>query len=216
MRRKGEHRVLSLFHIPVAFSTIATGCGTVPFPAAPKDLPAELRFVTENRSRFVEDPNDPLFELPPGTIVDDLSLLDGCWAAALPADVAVDGEPLLTLYFVYRFDAESGTFTSWIYQRDAFGRFFTLASGDSGTFVVEDGNRIVFTVQQTMGYDPETGEFLTAEPARDRFEELATLSGDRLRLHFGAADREPVDPGDDQVYTRFDCPASAASAGEGG
>ncbi len=149
-----------------------------------ESLEPELAFVVDNRELFAYDGSEPLYNLPPGTVMDDISDLDGCWGTALFTKSNFGDRPLFALYFVHKFDAATGEYTIWI-----LGDQLGLVSPyeDAGTFSVEDERRIETRTFDTKSY-------------------LVTRQGDQMRLRFGPVDRDPVDRGDDELYTRFDCP----------
>ena len=155
---------------------------------------------------------DPLLADPPGTEMDDLAGVDGCWGSALLAD----NPNVAAIYFVLQLDPAGERYEEWILT-DALG--VVLVWHSVGPLKLGPGARLTMTRERSQAFGPPqdfTGQadvmvndFMWSELEDDGrvLEFLGTLSGDRLRLHYGDANREPTDPGDDNVYVRFECPS---------
>ncbi len=199
MNRSNTPKAARVCAVP-AFLMLTNGCADF-FPPPPDDLSPELAFVVENREQFLSDLDDPLFDLAAGTVIDDMSGLDGCWASAVVSDVVLGDRPLVAFYTVFRFDVHQGKYTSWLFSDQAFT--ITANVVGAGSLSLDGDNNIVTDgaesgeIRTTQGV--ETSEGTVVRQA------LATLSGDRLRLHFGQADQDPSYPGDDELYWRFAC-----------
>jgi len=188
---------------------LAGGCTAFIAPAAPLTaLPAELDLVVNDRNTFSFDQSEPLATLAPGTVQDNLGGVDGCWGSASFSQ-AVSGErPVIGIYWVFAFDAGTGTYRSWGLQESYLGEAFVIGWEESGSYEVEGNDTLILTRLDGALLDPLTGEETAVDESTDNtMQFLATREGERLRLHFGSADRKAVDPGDDEIYTRFDCPS---------
>jgi len=188
---------------------LAGGCTAFIAPAAPLTaLPAELDLVVNDRDTFSFDSSEPLATGAPGTVRDDLGDVGGCWGSASFSQ-AVSGErPVTGIYWVFAFDGDTGTFRSWGLQESYWGDAFVFAWVGSGSYEVEGDNTLTLTPTENALLDPWTGEKTAVdEPTDNTMQFLTTREGERLRLHFGPADRKAVDPGDDEIYTRFECPS---------
>lgn len=178
-------------------------CDVVPFTSP--QIPPELQFVLDQEELFVTK-NDPLARVTPGTLMDDLDTLSGCWGQAVTEK---DGEPaLIKLYSVSRFDADTGKYSSWGLQRDVFG-LIPILSIQTGTFEVVDDSRLLTIVLESRANDPRTGEVAFAAPFEPPLvrSPLATLSDDALSLWYAEeAENITGDAVQFLVYRRFDCP----------
>lgn len=69
-----------LFGVPFELVMVESMCWVqAAFATVPEEVPAELEAVQDDPARF--GPEDhPLTDVPLGTVIDDLSDLDGCWA----------------------------------------------------------------------------------------------------------------------------------------
>lgn len=201
---------------------VAAGCSTYPDPGPlalrlperlKERMPADLLYVIDNPARFALDENDPLLSMAPGSRIDELEGVEGCWASAL---LAPDPN-FAAIYFLIRFDATSRTYQDWLLVDFVGVDGFLGAQHTTGPFELGPEARLATTRELTQVFGPQpenvaadsglsVEDFVWSdEPAGRTLEYLATLDGDRLRLHYGDANRAPADPGDDLVYLRFDC-----------
>lgn len=172
----------------------------------PDSVARELTFVVSNGEDFAFDADDPLLERAPGVVVDDLNDMDGCWGVALLGPSLGGAENLFSLYHVFRFDKENGTLTSWLLQTGALGSL-ALATEQTGTYELQDGNLLIEQYDSIEVIWATAEDLPVSELSARSLESVATLDGNRLRLRYGSADREPSDPLDESVYLQFDCPA---------
>ena len=177
----------------------------------PQALPNELEPVLANRNAFAADSGGALENVEPGTAIDPLSNLDGCWATyytytAEANDNSVPaGTPLVDAFEVYRFNAQSGQVEYQIYQEAVSGTLAIFAAYE-GSYTVLDESRINVTWEQLSYSDPETGEIGTQDLSNQEEasggELLVTLSGNELRLPGEAGGAEETS----RVFYRYDCP----------
>jgi hypothetical protein len=189
---------------PLAIAVLLTAGGCL-FPGTlviSTELPAELQAVIDAPDAFSADPNDPLAAVVPGTLIDDLGGLTGCWGNCS------DGFPYAVVYEVYQFDAETGLANRWVLTP---GWMFipSVIVVDEGTFEVVDTGRIEITLDRYTLSCAITGlgQQFTDLPAEIAvIEKLVTLSGDELLLASPYyVDEETGDPLG-RVFIRFGCP----------
>lgn len=167
----------------------AASCTAQPFSQPPASQPPALQFVADHGHEFRQRADDPLKDVAPGTIRDDISGLSGCYGASYLADFL--GIPFLG-YEVYQFDAAAGEM-----------RYYVMQAGSSldwsAKFEVAGADRIMVT---RTGGDAGT------------VAALITLDGDHMRIANVAQDGNTLDgeigDPDDQrvklVFRRFACP----------
>jgi hypothetical protein len=181
------------------------------FPGVPTtltQLPAELQLVADDPNTFAAPQDDPLADLTPGTAVDDLSGLTGCWGSFEPAEYSLGGAPTGPIYEVYQFDADDGTVSRWV-STPAFLVIPPVVAIDAGTFsILGEGQIEIHTTRYTV-IDMRTGlgrEFTDLPEAAATAEKLVTLSGDQLLIavpyYVDEATGEPLG----RIFSRFDCP----------
>jgi hypothetical protein len=172
--------------------------------------PPELQFVVDHEERFIAGEDHPLKDIIPGTPLDELRGLTGCWGSVFPLPGSLNtmlGEFHYTGYGVYRFDVEAGTATQYI----------LLMIDDSplpwGGLVEDlellDNGRIMLTSRESQWANGLTGEMVTTRfDSPTGLPALVSLSGDWMLLKLGATDMsEEVPPeGEFMVLRRFDCP----------
>ena len=192
--------------VVIVLAIVLSGCGAFQLliPPDEEDIPAPLAFVAGNEGMFTPSGDDPLANVAPGTVIDDLSQLDGCWGLSQPEPSA---EIPVELHQAHIFDRESGEYALWSLQKAFFGSV-TILSGGTGTFSVDSDNRITVTTTKTFSYSPETRRLEEKEVVGEPPSEwAATLDGDWLRIRFGAAnDNEDQREDSFETFRRFDCP----------
>ncbi len=189
--------------------------------ADPPELSAELAMVVNNKEAFAQDPNDPLMGVIAGTIMDDLSTLDGCWGAASAVEVPLnvpdaDIPPLpfvippslgFETFTVHVFDREASTKNTQIFSQDALG-ILPLLTVISGNYTFSERNRLVLARTEWGFIDSVTGELVPGsidENSTDRW--LATLDGDRLLLESVSQGTDEDEATEDRlIFRKFDCP----------
>ena len=202
-----------------ALALINAGCGifdTLPVPPElagqmesvriQGSLPAPLDWVMQHKETFGQG-DDPFGGAAPGTVMDDLSGLTGCWGSYELEDPFPGAVPPIGIYEVYHFDDATKQFTRWVYT-DGVLMMPAIYATDSGTYELLDGGRINCHPDTYSAYDMSTrlGRKID-NPPEGYFEgELyLTLKGDRLNT---ADSLEPDESGEiyRQLFRRFDCP----------
>jgi hypothetical protein len=172
-------------------------------PAEP-DPPPIVEFVAANEALFEAGSGDQLAMVAPGTVLDGLDRLDGCWGSILKQPSS--DNPLVTVVAVHRFDAAASAFEQWSYLRDATGSFFVLTL-ERGTFEIAEDNLLTLRFEEHWSNDPDTGE-LVAEDAEPReFPALVTVRDDEMLFVVGAKSADGLAPEDYVFYLfkRFEC-----------
>jgi hypothetical protein len=223
--RKPLHALTSTAIVLVG--SLLPSCGiTGTFPS-PKEVPGLLTAVGDDWDpyalRLVEDPLD---DVPAGTVMDDLAGIDGCWASVerfgavsrdglsgiqrLFYDVVVGmigANATGDLLDVYHFDLNANTYTSYTWTGGSLG--LGPIYGFRGDVIDMTTDRITMVTMEIYDSHDQEGrlvenpEFqpLEGEP----FEIEVTLSGDLLKVDLFP---ETVDPNGEDVssYKRFPCP----------
>ena len=206
----------------VGAGTLA-GCGAITSEDAGRiqasDLPSAVRHVAENETDFAQDSENAFGEVAPGTVMDALSGLDGCWGSyfRLVADEDASGvtagTPLLDTCEAYSFDSATGAITYCIYQQSVYGTLGVYGLYE-GTYTVLDDSSINATWDHVRVRDPSTGEVQTTDftDGADPVEWvlLITLNGDELRVGGAEEEGEAAAEGsaadyEQRVFTRFTC-----------
>lgn len=172
--------------------------------------PPELQFVIDHEERFITGEEHPLKDVIPGTPLDELSGLTGCWGSVGPLPGSLNtlfGEFHFTGYGVNRFDVEAGTMTQYtLLMIDDSPLPWGISVEDLD---LVDNGQIVLTLHEAQWANGLTGEMETM-----RFDNptgmpaLVSLSGDWMLLKLGAAQMSAEVPpeGEFMVLRRFDCP----------
>lgn len=172
------------------------------------ELPADVKFVYENAERFIATSDGPLSDVTPGTVIEPLDALNGCWGIARPSNnvnVPYTDIKSVDAFDVMHFDAATQEIIHTWKIHD-LGGLITVVVVDRGTFEVLDASTVRLTYAAWSGNDPTTGQF-DPETAYDQPVEATyelTLSGDRLALM--PVDGELPDGQSHPVYVQFDCP----------
>lgn len=185
---------------------ITAGCMLPGAPTTLSELPPELEAVFEDPASFQADPDDPLSDVVPGAVIDNLAGLTGCWGVFAPAD-PLGGNSPAGFYEVYAFDSATGTVTRWGCTTGLLGIPPVLAI-DEGRFTRLDEGRIEIRLERFTIVDLRTGlgrEFTDVPTEVAVIEKLVTLDDDRLLV---AAPTDLDGHGDPagRVFTRFACP----------
>jgi hypothetical protein len=194
-----------------------TGCIFTSFPVSELEIPPELQFVLDNPAQFISPADDPMETVAPGTVIDDLAELDGCWGLMLTEGEEV--EMHLALVAVYRFDRATGRYSAWTtIGREAGGIWPTMPviSLEEGTFEVAGPALLRLKTEKSYAnVDPVTGQLtrdLREQPIdsdNPAWEQsgLATLDGDRLLFFLGDETAADVDLTEERpIHYRFACP----------
>lgn len=139
-------------------------------PATPAfyepEIPEPLATIITGSDAIEIGPNDPMFAVEPGTVVDDLAGLHGCWAAyrihTAPPDSTdpPPGTPTWETYEFFSFDTATGQAICQTYAR-MLTQAFATARSQEGTFSLAGANRLLFQVTTTRTSDPITGKTYT-------------------------------------------------------
>ena len=211
----------------LAIACGCTGCFPILPPLGPRegeiaDLPIEVASVEEMGSQFEQEPNHPLLTVDFGTVVDDLSNLDGCWGTFTSREdfpVRADAE-------FYRFDLQLMEMTHQILQRgipdeQAIGlmtgmNFDVLTHNVYSIESTGDDHITVLWVSGRSGVSSnmlEALEELTSDPfpppppsgvAHDATDVYLLLQEDALRV--GSLTSDSTAFRANRVFTRFECP----------
>ena len=213
-------RRISVSWVGAALVTALAGCPGVPaynVPVNSVEVPSDLQPVLNAPADFTVAKDDTLRTVTPGTVLDPLAQLDGCWGGLLPA---IRPNVDLALYTVFHFDRQTGTYQSWAAQGVRSGGLWPtlpLIVENSGTFQVQSDNTLLLhmthsraNLDETSGHITTTlnDQPLTADNPVVDWPALATLQGDHLLLYLGVSSAAEVSTAEDrQILTRFDCPA---------
>ncbi len=188
----------------VAGLTGLAGCAGSLSPLAIPELPDALARVLENESEFLAGVDSQLARVTPGTPIDDLGNLDGCWGSIWKDEA----NPGFVIAIVIHFDVENGTYTQWSVQDSA--QFIRVIGISYGTFEILDEAHVALTSTEWYMNDPYTGELEQVPPSGETiaFTTLVTVDGDDMLLVLGVDDPGDLDPNDTSYYSyrRFDCP----------
>lgn len=151
------------------------------------ELPEEMTFVVQNRALFVQSDDQELADVLPGTTIDELSGLAGCFGAF---DVFEGGLLSIENFEVYVFDPATDKLEFQVWQ--------------GGVLLVHD---MQFTVT-----GPDRIRVLSQ--AGDEATALMTLSDDEMKIARITADGntldgeagDPDDPRVALVFSSFPCP----------
>ena len=178
-------------------------------------VPPEVQYVFDHVADFRSPADDPLESVEPGTVMDDLAGLSGCWAKMFTEAQVQSG---LAFFAVYHFDAAAGTFTRWSLvglESGGLWPVLPVISAETGVFEVASATTIRMTVQRNFAnMDVDTGEVLSElrEIPVEREEPLVrtalvTLDGERMLLYIDTETPEEVDADEERpIFYRFDCP----------
>jgi hypothetical protein len=200
-------RILAASLAP-AILLIMGGCVFPGTAVVSTELPAPLQAIVSDPAAFSTDPNHPLTAVTPGTLVDDLAGLTGCWGYCSDGEMSEQGVSPWAFYEAYQFDAETGLANRWVLS-PRWLLIPALMVVDEGTFDVVDTGRIEITLERYtltpggLGFGRQFTELPTEIAV---VEKLVTLSGDELLL----ASPDYVDEESGvplgRVFVRFDCP----------
>jgi hypothetical protein len=174
------------------------------------DVPGEVTFVVQNRATFTQQPDNAFAQVEPGTLVDALSNLNGCYGvyyvlAADGKDPQVPaGTPVLDAYELYSFDPATGAAKFQLYEHAVTGGLWIFVAYE-GHYALGDTNQINVTWNTVTYSDPDTNEVktetFTGTEAGSKAALRATLSGDQFRVR-----AETATGTDCRIFVRFTCP----------
>lgn len=175
------------------------GCGIMT-----SALPDPVAFAAANAADFVPDLSIELAGVQPGTVVDSIDGLDGCWASAR---IDADGE--VWLLDVLMFDGDSGTIVLWHAQPGPSG--LRVVGGGEGAYMVLAEASIQLSESLEFYLNLFTGvlERNVIDPPIETSVNV-TIDGDRMLFErFEPGVELDIDP--DLfflMYRRFACPVS--------
>lgn len=188
------------------------------------DLPPEITEVEANRTLFFTPEDDPLLDVEPGTIIDELDGLHGCWGFAAQAST---DSGFYDLFEFIRFDFEAGTAARQILLQNPLiitlvQDNYTVSSGpepDAVTLdLVEtswDGVVVVDVIaQELFGIPPQEPRTIIDIDEAQPFAMRVVLDGDAFVITQSTARLEDALPPfvEGRIYRRFDCPDSVPSS----
>ena len=183
MRARSTQMALATGLLAVSF----TGCGLLTLPV---ELPAILDHVLADLDTFQVSDAWPLAEVTPGTVVDSLGDLDGCWAVYYVIGPPAGAE--VELGEVLQFDADADTLTRTVLHR--YGVFGEVTI-QRGTYTVVGEDRFTFSVRKVEAN--VAGRLVDVTAKYDTLPEYtvaATRSGDYLKTRFEPARRRERKP----------------------
>ena len=190
------------------------GCPSGELAPLDVQVPAHLQSVFNDVDSFRAAPNDPFESIAPGTAVDDLSGLDGCWGTSFTES---DAESEIGLYVAYHFDAAAGTFARWSTVGLIAGGLWPslpVVSGEEGTFTIVDANHVLLSTERYLAnIDPDTSRIFAdvqeiggGSTPTERTA-LVTLQGDQMLFFIDVETANDVDEADERaIFFRFECP----------
>lgn len=212
------------------WATLARATSLLKAPAA---IPEQVQRVLADPEAFAES-SHPLIGTTPGTIVDDLDALDGCWAhfrsAESPGVDTFDDGPFRTAIDVMVFDSNDSTVVAYTYsferlsgKRSRFppGPGLTILRGhyrQRGAHKIE----ITYTVGQAGVVLPDGS--LELDPAfnlsalihlDDPRLLMTTVSGEYMNVYYASEEQNFSDLDADSIlpwtnfYIRLECDQSA-------
>jgi hypothetical protein len=204
------------FLMGVSLGLLTGGCPVWWLSPPEAGIPAEFQFVLDRAAEFIAPTDDPLQTIAPGTVLDDLSALDGCWGAWTEGT-----DPSVGFGDVVHFERAAGHFTRWSGVGTTSGGLaplFPVVAVEVGSFQVT-GPATVLLVTERIQYDVEgpLGPWPSLDPMVEyplggiERPSLVTLQGDRMLFYLDAeraGDIEEETPR--MIFRRFDC-APAAS-----
>ncbi|MCG3138155.1 MAG: hypothetical protein HJJLKODD_02015 [Phycisphaerae bacterium] len=184
------------------------GCGGVTY-VPPVNLPDEIEFVRDNRGDFAQSADDVLAETEPGTVIDPLTNIVGCWGSFAQIDITNGSQTLPSddyQYFRYNED-ESFEYQVLSVAEDPSIGEIEIYAGRSGTYVLSGDNGLAVTVTENEVSNPSTGEIQTvAQDNQEPVDYVVSISGGELRLVLAErAESGDLADRDNIVLKRFDC-----------
>ena len=179
----------------------------------------EVAEVEANREAFAQVVDHPLLSVPAGTVIDDLSGMEGCWGAYVSDEymqqLSAGGglaEELgaVDTYFFYRFDLERGelTFQGLMRMEAPFVGAFDFAEENIYSLEITAPDTITVQLQSRLiesNVDsPGNGLTEFAPGEVELFDVQVILEGEVLRI-FESEGRSLPSP-HEIVFFRFDCP----------
>lgn len=210
------HFSIRRFLVVAGLAVMLSGCGTGLFPPVDVVIPAAVQVVLDNPTAFQAAADDPMQTIEPGTVVDDLNGLTGCWGTVFSGSVS---SPPAALFVAYQLDSADGSLTRWsgYVMLDGSGLWpiAQLLSAEVGSFAVTGNSNLVFTVERSfVNIDPNTAQIISTLVENPQFSgpldrpALVTLDGDSMLLFIDTETADEVNAADERaIFTRFDCPA---------
>jgi len=184
------------------------GCLLPGTPVTVSELPPQLQAIADDPNSFLAPADDPLANITPGTPIDDLSELTGCWGTYGAGELLEDGSRYDVFYEAYQFDADAGTVNRWVFTA-AWLFVPPVVVIDEGTYRVLDDGRIEIQVDRWTLVDLDTGVGRRFEDLPELVsvtEKLITLDDDQILLGVPWFVDEQTGQPAGRIFRRFDCP----------
>jgi hypothetical protein len=173
----------------------------------PGELSPELSFVIANKQQFDTQGVQVFAGVVPGTLVDPLEGLTGCWGFYERQQPFGEAVSPVEVFEAYHFDAATGEVERWVLTT-SFLIVPEIYAWDQGTYTVADDGRLLVTIESYLIADRTAGQARISTnlpPAFRDVTKFVTLSGDNA-LIAGTSDTDETVPSDGFVFRRFDCP----------
>jgi hypothetical protein len=173
------------------------------------DLPSAADGALASASLVRAAADDAIAQVEPGSVIDALASLDGCWASIL------EGANAIGLCEVYSFDADGGEFERITFplRGDALVPGYEYVTLERGTFRQQSANTLLLEVREIYGnFDVESGRvsetLLPGEPLDEPIERtaLVTLDGDRMQLWIDVSNETKDEPNSPTVDADYPVP----------
>ena len=175
-------------------------------------VPAGVAAVERERTYFAQSPDDPLLDIPAGTVIDDLAGLEGCWGAYAGPDLLDGGVMVRADAEFYSFDFNAMRMTYQVLQRGA-GLFpYDVALEHVYELEISAPDRItvrLLTVESSSDLAiMREGQGLVVVEDAEPFDLQITLDGDAFKFgdSEGASSDFSAPHRANLVFKRFDCP----------
>lgn len=214
-------RLAALGALVAGWMGVLGGCvqgPTIP-PVEDIEVPALVAPVVEDPPAYEAGDDDPLLDVEPGTAIDDLALLDGCWGSTFTQTSDESLAENVVLAVAIQFDVEASTyalFTAIAIEEGGLWPLLPVIAGDDGTYEVRDDKIIDLSGENYYSNVEDDADISTmvleadvpSDVAPDR-PALITLDGDEMLLYLGIESVDDVDETEERpVFFRIDCPAA--------
>jgi hypothetical protein len=194
-----------------AMLACSAGCGLalLQLVQEAEEIPVELAVVLDDAATFQVDPNEALAPIEGGTVVSDVTELDGCWRGGWWVPTRFPN-PSMDICQVLKFDAASGQLERFIHQSLAI--VVPIVMVQRGTFTLDADGTGTFEVTQALS-TIRTGQLIDDTDHYGTlpvYEVQLAWDGDELLANFSEVDTPRTSGGfADSVslwYQQFDCP----------
>ena len=161
----------------------------------------EVAEVEAKREAVTQVEDHPLLSLPAGTVIDDLSGLEGCWASYSTQDYL--GGTVVDSYEYYRFDLANGELNHQLLHRGPL--IYDQVSESIYSIEITGSDRVTIQLQSLLleysALDPPGEE--PREVEGEPFDLQITLDGDAFKI--GDTGAPSLYFSSEVVAFRFDC-----------